>query len=182
MLTDADFRRVDGQMWRRERELLYHSVLEARPKVAVEVGTWNGAGSTFFISQALAECGGVLYSFEVDEELHRLAVEAHLGNPCVRLFLGKGEWLIPSALNGHAVDFAFLDGSDNPQEAMDQIALLEPRMPAGAILMMHDWFEPKARLARPYLLDSPKWELLCELPAGGGFEDGSVGLGKLRRK
>jgi hypothetical protein len=49
--TTADTARsgpIEGQLNQRERELLTRAILEAekKPRVAIEVGTWLGGGST----------------------------------------------------------------------------------------------------------------------------------------
>src|SRR6266496_5502432 len=50
---------IEGQLNARERELLVNAVLKAStpPKVALEVGTWLGGGSTLHILRALEKNG-----------------------------------------------------------------------------------------------------------------------------
>ena len=66
--------RCFGQLWVADRQALFDVVRRCTPRVCVEVGTFTGGGSTFFIASALKDNGGgMLFSFEIDEPLHRLA-------------------------------------------------------------------------------------------------------------
>src|SRR5262249_48256922 len=46
--------RLIGQMYAAERRALYGLVRKRLPHHCIEIGTWSGGGSTFFISSALA--------------------------------------------------------------------------------------------------------------------------------
>src|SRR5262245_36850093 len=77
---DFDLRqnRDSGQLWLDDRRLLWSTVRELKPAIAIETGTWRGGGSTFFIASAMhANGGGMLFSVENDPEMFAAAREAY---------------------------------------------------------------------------------------------------------
>ena len=60
------------------------------------------------------------------------------------------------------VNFAFLDGGNNPCEQIDEFFILDPLMPVGSVLMSHDAFLRKGKFLRRFLplLDHWKTEIL----------------------
>ena len=72
-----DFARdsLEGQLTQKERRLLYAAIICNRPRIALEIGTWNGGGSTYFISSAMNNVGkGSLHTVEANKEQYDHAV------------------------------------------------------------------------------------------------------------
>jgi predicted O-methyltransferase YrrM len=66
--------RLYGQLWVSERKAMTELVQRCKPKLCIEVGTFSGGGSTYFIASALAKLGAeVLASSEVLPEFYRVA-------------------------------------------------------------------------------------------------------------
>jgi hypothetical protein len=56
------------------------------------------------------------------------------------------------------VDFAFLDGGNNPREQIDEFRLLDPLIPVGGQLMAHDAKARKGRWLVPFISRLDNWE------------------------
>ena len=161
---------VEGQLNARERELLTAAVRSGprQPKVALEVGTWLGGGSTAHILEALEGNGvGHLWGIEADRGIYvqmlrnlEKAVPSAL-HRFTPLF-GFSQKVIPQWLEeqspGFEIDFAFLDGGNNPMEQIDEFRLIDPQMPVGAVLMAHDAKLRKGKWLAPYLAALDHWE------------------------
>jgi predicted O-methyltransferase YrrM len=142
---------------------------EVKPRIAIEVGTWLGGGSTLHILRALEENGvGHLWGIEADrsiydrmlDNIHAAASqESHRFTP----LLGFSHDVIPQWLaeqgTGAAVDFAFLDGGNNPGEQIEEFELLDPHIPVGGQLMAHDAKMRKAKWLVPYLSQLDHWQV-----------------------
>jgi predicted O-methyltransferase YrrM len=153
-------------LWRADRKLLYQTIRRVKPQTVVEVGTWHGGGSTYFISQALYDNGfGVLHTIEADREAHQTAQDnyhRHLSHLLghVRFHFGKATDVYPALLRElKNVDAVFLDGSGQPDEALEEFRMFEPFLQAGAVVLMHDWDNEKMVLLRPLIEQSPQWRI-----------------------
>ena len=162
---------VEGQLNAQERALIANAIESARPKprVAVEVGTWLGGGSTLHILRALHKNGeGHLWGVEADrsiydrmvENIRRAAPEA--ASRFTPLF-GLSSRVLPRLLAElgpqASVDFAFLDGGNNPAEQINEFQLLADRIPVGGRIMAHDAKLRKGKWLRPYVSRLDNWEL-----------------------
>ncbi len=56
-------------------DTLYALAKEPGVESVLEIGTWNGEGSTFCLAQGLAETSGRLVSIEADPEMYRSALD-----------------------------------------------------------------------------------------------------------
>jgi predicted O-methyltransferase YrrM len=168
--TPDQIQPVEGQLNTQERELLTRAILEApqHPQVAVEVGTWLGGGSTLHILRALERNGcGHLWGIEADRQVYdRMLANLKAAAPqtlhrFTPLF-GLSEDVIPRWLAeqpaGFEIDFAFLDGGNNPLEQITEFRLLEPRIPVGGQLMAHDAKMRKAKWLIPYMSLLDNWQ------------------------
>lgn len=138
--------------------LLHALVLNLRPRVAVEVGSFVGA-STLWIAGALREHGGVLHAFDdfgpVREgpwrsegfEGDRLAlVRARLERAgladVVRLHAGDSATQIVRARDqlrdAGRVDLALIDGDHTVAGATRDLWAIEPVLNTGGYLLLHD--------------------------------------------
>jgi predicted O-methyltransferase YrrM len=161
---------IAGQLNATERQLLTAAVRAGprKPKVALEVGTWLGGGSTAHILSALeSNEAGHLWGIEADraiyEEMLRNLEKAvpHALHRFTPLF-GFSQKVIPQWLaqqgSGFEIDFAFLDGGNNPMEQIIEFQLIDPLMPVGAVLMAHDAKLRKGKWLVPYLAGLDHWQ------------------------
>lgn len=161
---------IEGQLNPRERELLSNAILRAdrKPRLAIEVGTWLGGGSTLHILRALEKNQqGHLWGIEADRSIYdRMLGNLRAAAPeCLHRFtplFGFSQTIIPDWISrqpaGFAVDFAFLDGGNNPMEQVLEFRLLDPHIPVGGQLMAHDAKLRKGKWLRPYLLSLDHWK------------------------
>ncbi len=158
---------IPGQLWRAERKILYEVVRSSRPRVAFEVGTWKGGGSTLFIAQALYANGvGELHTVDIDSQMVQEAKEGysrylpHLLSR-VHFHCGSSTGVYPPLLRDVGkVDFLFLDGQEDREQTYSEFLLFEPFLLAGSILIAHDWCSEKMAKLRPYIESSERWEIL----------------------
>jgi predicted O-methyltransferase YrrM len=182
MNADASSVEISGQLNSEERRIITAAVLEAeqKPKVVLEVGTWLGGGSTLHLLRALEQNGvGHLWGVEADrstydemlKNIRTAAPEAlHRFTP----LYGFSQRIIPQWLVGQGpefkIDFAFLDGGNNPSEQILEFGLINPHMPVGGILMAHDAKLRKGKWLVPYLSRLDNWESqLHDVSAEGLF-------------
>jgi predicted O-methyltransferase YrrM len=172
---------IEGQLGETERRLLTEAITQAsqKPETVMEVGTWLGGGSTLHILRALERNGtGHLWGIEVDrsiyermlaniraaapETCHRFTPLFGFSRDVLRLWIrDKG----PAA----KVDFAFLDGGNNPGEQIEEFQLLDPLIPVGGQLMAHDAKVRKGKWLAPYLSRLDNWETRLHETSGVGL-------------
>ncbi len=163
---------IDGQLNPTERRLLTEALTQCaeKPKVAIEVGTWLGGGSTLHILRALEKNGvGHLYGIEAERSVYdQMLANLRAGAPeAVRRFTPLfgfsqqvlRQWLPEQGANAR-VDFAFLDGGNNPREQMDEFRMLDPFIPVGGQLMAHDAKVRKGHWLVPYLSTLDNWQTI----------------------
>ena len=157
---------VPGQLWYRDRVLLYETVRRYQPRVVFEAGTWLGGGNTYFIASALYLNGfGILHTVESDPKIHRRAVE----NYCrclpklikhVKFHKGVSTQVYPEILRqAGSISMVFLDGSPNAKETESEFEMFRPHLRGGSILSAHDWFNQKMALLRPVIEGSGEWDV-----------------------
>jgi len=161
---------IEGQLNVTERELLTAAVRSGprQPKAALEVGTWLGGGSTAHILVALESNGaGHLWGIEADraiyeEMIRNLEKAVPLALHRFTPLFGFSQKVIPQWLaqqnSGFEIDFAFLDGGNNPMEQIIEFRLIDPNMPVGSVLMAHDAKLRKGKWLVPYLALLDHWE------------------------
>ncbi len=171
---------MERQLWPSERLFLFEAILDTKPFRVFEAGTCNGRGSTYQIALGLQTVGhGHLHTCEPNPQqfaqAHSLYRQANWAKfvTCYNL---RSDQLIRDYIGiGHFIpDFLFFDGPDDPEENLANFEALEDIMPYGAHFCMHDWElteSAKAERLRPYLEESPKWDIIKELieQHGGGM-------------
>lgn len=157
---------IPGQLWVADRKLLYTTIRQIKPKTVFEVGTWQGGGSTYFISQALHDNGfGTLHTIEADPRIHATVQQnyrAHLPHLVKHVVFhsGKAMEVYPHLLRQlGSIDTVFLDGSADPQEAYGEFEMFTPFLQHGAVVLMHDWDNEKMARLRPALEQSEEWQI-----------------------
>jgi predicted O-methyltransferase YrrM len=161
---------IAGQLNDAERALLTDALTHAakKPEVVLEVGTWLGGGSTLHILRALEKNGtGHLWGVEADRSIYeRMIANIRAAAPEASArftpLFGFSQEVIPKWSQergpGLRVDFAFLDGGNNPQEQIDEFHLLDPLIPVGGQLMAHDAKLRKGKWLVPYLRALDHWK------------------------
>lgn len=168
---------MNGQLMPQERTMLYEAVIEAKPSVVLEVGTWKGGGSTWQIVEALKKnAKGILYTCETEGEFFNEAKALYYENPFIKMHLMKSSDLISYMMEELIIpDFIFFDGPEDETTAVEDFLAIDPIVKKGTIFMMHDFDPPsiKAKHMRPLLENLYSWQILCVLTAPA-----SVGLVK----
>jgi len=163
---------LEGQLNSAERNLIFDIVTRLLPEkpVCLEVGTYKGGGSTLHILKALSRGDGILFGIEASKTIYqemKASLLFHQPDLCRRFtpLWGFSQQVIPSLVNSgrlQKVNFAFLDGGNNPCEQIDEFFILDPLMPVGSVLMSHDAFLRKGKFLRRILplMDHWKTEIL----------------------
>jgi predicted O-methyltransferase YrrM len=161
---------IEGQLNEIERRSLTEAITRAaeKPRVVIEVGTWLGGGSTLHILRALERNGaGQLWGIEANQSIYEqmlVNIRAALPEASNRFKPLFGfsqdvirQWLAEQPADV-AVDFAFLDGGNNPMEQIEEFQLLDPHIPVGGQLMSHDANVRKGKWLVPYLRRLDNWQ------------------------
>jgi predicted O-methyltransferase YrrM len=164
---------IEGQLNETERRLITEAITDAarKPQVAIEVGTWLGGGSTLHILRALEKNGGGhLWGVEADHSIYeRMLANIRAAAPTesVRFtpLFGFSQDVLKQWKQEQpadvTVDFAFLDGGNNPREQIEEFELLDPLIPVGGQLMAHDAKLRKGRWLVPFISRLDNWS--CQL-------------------
>jgi len=154
----------DGQLLPAEREFLYRSVMAHRPAVVLEVGTWNGGGSTLQIHHALCAIEyGMLYTCETDAERFATAHAYYHDKLHIECRHQPSTDLIEDLIaTGTIPDIVFFDGAEDADLTLSDFKLISEHMKPGSIFMCHDWDAPskKAASLRPYIEVADDWDLV----------------------
>jgi predicted O-methyltransferase YrrM len=153
-MINFDIDSSKGQMTPKQRRMLYNMVLGYNPAVVLEVGTWRGYGSTYTILEALDridDCGKLI-TYEIDPDTFAEAKSLYDGE--LKHLSGILEMNLGNVLDNwpkEQIGFAWLDGGDDPQQALTQVEKLFSSMAYPKIIGCHDWCGEKMTLARPLL-------------------------------
>lgn len=161
---------IQGQLNPQERSFITNAILDApvKPRIALEVGTWLGGGSTLHILRALEKNGqGHLYGIEADASIYeRMVANIRQAAPeaAARFtpIFGFSDKAIPQWLAQQPkdvkLDFVFLDGGNRPMEQIIEFRLLDQYIPVGGQLLGHDARKRKGKFLVPYLQLLDNWE------------------------
>ncbi|WP_417730322.1 class I SAM-dependent methyltransferase [Rosistilla oblonga] len=158
----------DGEMLPLERLRLFKWMQVHRPRVVLEVGAGVG-GSTFYLSEALKQYGGKLYTCDPMRKPPQDFLDRFAGTLDFRSL--KSVELIDELIAQNIVpDMLFFDGPEIPELALEDLQRLEPVIPHGCLFAMHDWeliggrnkkiISIKSEQVRPYIEQSSDWEPL----------------------
>lgn len=160
---------IESQLNDRECQILTEALTrgEHKPSVVIEIGTALGGGSTLHILRALEQNKtGHLWGVEADRSIYEQMIKNIRGavpEASARFtpVFGFSQEVIPKWLTergtGVKVDFAFLDGGNNPSEQIDEFHLLDPVIPVGGQLMAHDAKLRKAKWLVRYIQRLDHW-------------------------
>jgi predicted O-methyltransferase YrrM len=162
---------IEGQLNTQERSFITNAILTApvKPRVALEVGTWLGGGSTLYILRALEQNGqGHLYGIEAEPSIYeRMIANIRKAAPDASKrftpIFGFSDEVIPKWAaereKDFKLDFVFLDGGNNPMEQIIEFRLLDKYIPVGGQLLGHDARMRKGKFLIPYLQLLDNWEV-----------------------
>lgn len=127
-----------------EGELLQRLILEARPKVSLEIGMAYGI-SSLFICEALAKVGGVRHIVrDPNQDVHWSGVgmsnlrNAGFGN-LVELRYEESQKLLPRlAYDGLKIDFAFIDGWHTFDHTLVDFFYIDKMLNVGGLVVFDD--------------------------------------------
>lgn len=178
---------IEGQLNADERALITRTILDARvkPKIAVEVGTWLGGGSTLHILRALQKNGeGHLWGVEASKDIYKkmiASIRAGAPDAADRFtpLLGFSTEVLPRWLKelpaAAEIDFVFLDGGDNPYEQIEEFNLLAPHVKVDGVLMSHDARGRKGKWLVPYVSLLDNWDAkVFEISREGVFHASKI--------
>jgi|GEM_PF-737256 len=161
---------LPGQMLIAERKLLYETIQAYLPRFCLEIGTYTGGGSTFFLAQAFQKIGaGQLITMEANPYYfnkaknyyqHKLPALA----PYIQFVLGdKVADFAPIISEYKTIDCVLFDGAENGQQTLDQYNYFSPYFAKGTIIILHDWNTEKTASIKPVLKNDPGWKTIKEL-------------------
>lgn len=149
----------------RKAERLVESLAKAPAGAIVEIGCLrtvtevaSDGWSTFYLAQKAAEQGRAMFSFDLDPHSVRIAnqVLEQAGSP-VRVLEEDGVAAIKGMEKG-SIAFLYLDGSDNPDETLEQFQAARTKLAAGAVIcvddvQMYGWELPHGKASKliPFL-------------------------------
>ena len=189
--TDFYHTKYNGEMLPYERFKLTEWVTSINPKIVFEVGTGNGGGSTYFISNALKELnnGGYIHTCDplrtIDDNM------LNEFDNIIYYQINSIEMLENLINTNIKPNFIMFDGPENPDIAYEDIKFLEKYIDNNTYFSMHDWdtYRPydkgnstKSIKIREYIENSKNWELIEQLHShikNSNFDDmeyDSVGL------
>lgn len=178
---------MKGQLTDEERRGVYDTVMELKPKLAVECGTWYGGGSTLAIARALAEIGeGVLCTYEIDRECRVTAFETmrhehpqawqrteFIHGDFIEHMRAWRSKLADGYITVHdrvPIDFAMIDGPEDPHYTMHCVDEVRPlmRLDDGRVgtFIFHDWNRRKCDFIRSWIRTDRRMRVVQEWPAG----------------
>ncbi len=116
--------------------LLFSLVLNQRPRVIIETGTFYGY-STWFMAEALriwGDEGSMLYTIDVTDKLIAPEVKEH---PKVKIIIGDSRLELPALIEEVGeVQFSFLDSYK--RIAMSEFSIVHKATPPGGMVVFHD--------------------------------------------
>lgn len=171
-------RTLDAQMSSIERGYLYNIIVDNKPDIVFEVGTWKGGGSTYLISSGLYNNGkGKLYTIEYNVDFYNNAMILyntellHL-KPFINFNFGNSLEIYETLLideNIEKIDVVFLDGADDAEMTMKEYTMFEKYLKNDSILAIHDFKTIKADIIKYILTEENGWNKLIELDTLTGF-------------
>lgn len=165
-------------MTQHERAALRNWVRDAKPKIAFEIGTWKGGGSTWQIANGIRENGsGLLVTCETDKAFYDEANQIY-DTPEWRPYVRCLNMASTDVINGmsqspdNIPDFVLFDGPNIAELTLSDFQLLDPLLKSGSFFACHDWdrvehntgkcivVAEKCTLLRPYLENHQGWKIL----------------------
>lgn len=186
-----------GQLEPVERQYLYDTIQQHKPKVVVEFGTWQGGGSTLHIVSSIRANGiGMLYSYESHEPYYKIAKNYYDNSQYKDYIRLYNENMIDSAMKMDdefvkSINLMFFDGGDEDangnyklprnmypehSENLSLFKILESRISPGCHIIMHDWHNGRGSFIKWYLQQNSynSWKII-------NIIDSSVGMAHIQK-
>lgn len=170
MEFSVDFNRDSnlGQMLPKERKALYETILKEKPKKMLEIGTWKGGGSTYFMGSAAKAIGSTLFSIEADINFYTIAVntyneELSYLKPFVYLIHGYSENIIPDLLKDNDFDFVLFDGKEDSEQTVLEYNMLNKSLSIGSLIACHDWKTDKMLKLKDIINNDKSWHNIISI-------------------
>lgn len=134
---------IPWSMSRAEQATLIQLLQSIKPKVAIEIGTYNG-GSL----QAISEFSDKVYAIDLTPEYRDSGCE-HFSN--VNYLIGDSKSVVPELVekinnNDEVVEFILIDGDHSTSGVLEDITNILKLIPKQAItIILHDSFNPACR-------------------------------------
>lgn len=124
-------------------QLLYALAIARRPRVIVETGLFNAAGSTPWLAWAAQELGAIHFAIDIDLKICAIAAQ----------FIRRRRWSLKdvgtiivqddaihaaSAFNPRSIDFLFIDDDHSTAHVEAEIEAFGPKMAPGSAMFFHD--------------------------------------------
>lgn len=137
---------LEGQMNPEERNVIKQTVIDKKPDVVFEIGTWKGGGSTLAIASALAtNKKGMLHTCETEKPFYDQAIASFNEYfpdylPFVTFYNESSDILMEKLIKDSKIpDIIMQDGiSARQSEDSKNLSRLELFLKDGAILIYHD--------------------------------------------
>jgi predicted O-methyltransferase YrrM len=183
-------------LWRRQDQgdlirALVAQLDPPRKRRAIFVETGCGS-STLALAHAAADLDAFVYSCDSDDAKMD-ALREQLGDARDRVQFLKGDSLASVAQiaeRHERIDFAYFDSAPSATHALREFLTLEPRLGAGARILIDDAALPgarlllspcrKGRLLVPYLLASPFWTVTGHPRAGDSMVSAVLDMERAR--
>jgi hypothetical protein len=171
---------LKGQLNQIERNYLHNLVIDKKPDIILESGTWYGGGSTLAMVSALKNNNkGILYTYETHIPFYNVATKYYRNSIYYNYIkLLNEDFVIAISNLGEdfykKVSIVFLDGGDENQfgqlklpicmypESSENLAsfkILENKVNRGTHVICHDWLVENGRgTFIKWYLDLKKWE------------------------
>lgn len=134
---------LDWSMTRNERYCLTQLLKEIKPKITIEIGTYNG-GSL----QVLSEYSEKVYAIDIDINVKK-KLENQFEN--VVFLIGDSKIILPQLIkelqeNNESIEFALIDGDHTELGVKSDIENLINYVPHSSLnIILHDSFNPNCR-------------------------------------
>jgi hypothetical protein len=137
-LYKPEYDHFGGEMIPFERRFLFEHVVNAKPDVVFELGSGSGGSTRIILSALNALDKGLLYNCDPyniaashieDVDTSRMKFHQTCSDEMCSNLVRSG--IIPQ--------FIFFDGPEDPNCAANDFRYLDAVLPAGVIMVMHDW-------------------------------------------
>jgi len=171
MKLKVDFHRdsMQGQMRPEERRAMYNIVVDRKPSLMIEIGTWKGGGSTYILGCAAHEYGGHIHTIEANKDFHASALRLFDSRmqillPYIDFHLGFSQDVLPDILNkNEKIDFILFDGAEDPDQTVLEYEMVEKHLKKGAVMAFHDWKTSKTAKIKGVLANDPSWKIIVQV-------------------
>ena len=147
----------------KEGNILYNICRELKPKVVLELGTFHGFSSAYFLSAIKDNSYGFLYS--VDSEIKHIEIaRTHLSNiskdfELIEAFSADQRLSpmphVPELSWDKPIDLLFIDGAHDFKSVIADLNKFVPFVSNGGLILCHDYDHECKKAIDSYFLSKP---------------------------